>query len=107
MKIYLLTAGSYEDYRVLGVFSSREKANTEAIRHIKFPQYEADIEEFDLDPTLEPLRDFSKDKKSDDESGISDALPYLLASTWETKKQIMKNRITPYMKIIPAHKIIP
>jgi len=44
---YAISAGFYDDYRVVAVFSSKEKAN--AVLHLFS---EASIEEFPLDPEL-------------------------------------------------------
>lgn len=44
---YVVTAGSYSDYHIIGVCSTREKA--EALRDIQSSDAEANIEEFDID----------------------------------------------------------
>lgn len=49
MKVYLATRGSYSDYSIEAIFSSKRKANT-FIKY--FPSGEwNDIEEYELDPT--------------------------------------------------------
>ena len=51
-KVYLVTAGSYSDYRVLAAFSTRYRAKQYMDQHnstLSNRWYEADIEAYDLD----------------------------------------------------------
>ena len=50
-KIYLVTRGEYSDYRILGAYSTEQKAQEYVTKHSSGDEYEdPGIEEFDLDP---------------------------------------------------------
>jgi len=49
--VYLITAGQFEDYQVLAVFSSRERAEAALPAYVT-PQQPAEIEELPLDPDV-------------------------------------------------------
>jgi hypothetical protein len=61
MKVYLVSSGSYSDYEIDNVFSTKEKA----IEYIEFrKKYHCgnindDFEEFDVDNTSIPYRDYA------------------------------------------------
>lgn len=48
-QVYVATQGSYSDYHVLGIFSTREKANEYAAAFEGVPGDKIEIETFDLD----------------------------------------------------------
>ena len=56
-KVYLVTSGSYSDYSVVGVFSSRENA-VEFMSRVGEGDYNNwnDVDEMDLDATLPQIR---------------------------------------------------
>ena len=54
-KVYAVSTGSYSDYRIESIYSTRELAE-EAISLSDTPNY-YDIEEFDLDPPNAPAKD--------------------------------------------------
>ena len=54
-KVFVLTVGSYEDVRIEGIFTSREKLEIYKVKHFQVPgeQGEKDFnetEEYELDP---------------------------------------------------------
>ena len=55
MKVFLVASGSYSDYMVLSVFSTREAAEAMIARHGGPKGF--DIEEYDLDPGALHARD--------------------------------------------------
>lgn len=56
MKVYVIEQGSYSDYRVVGVFSTREYAEQIAARINAADHYEeATVEEWPLDPGVAEL----------------------------------------------------
>jgi hypothetical protein len=52
-KAYLVTSGDYSDYRIVGVFSTREAAEACIDRQAEYGSDNNDIEEWDLDLPLE------------------------------------------------------
>ena len=60
MKLYMLTRGSYSDYRVFGIFSSRENAelyqrHVDKLDPVPYSEWN-DIEEMQLDAGIAPLQ---------------------------------------------------
>jgi hypothetical protein len=54
-KVFLVTSGSYSDYHVVGVFSTRENAERVINDADKSDYDSAYIEEYDIDPTIDEL----------------------------------------------------
>ena len=46
--IYILTSGEYSDYRIVGAFSTEEKANA-AIEFFGYEEHDCQVEEFEID----------------------------------------------------------
>lgn len=56
MKVYVVTAGEYSDYQIVGVATTKEMADVIVAKHNLYDGYdEARIEEYDTD-VYEPLR---------------------------------------------------
>ena len=56
MKIYVITAGEYSDYQIVGVATTKEMADVIVSKHNLYDEWdEAQIEEYDTD-VYEPLR---------------------------------------------------
>jgi len=68
MKIYILTSGSYSDYRIEGVFTDKSIAESMTKNF-----YDAEVEEFDSDPinlnTLEAFKEWNFFFVSFDDNG--------------------------------------
>ena len=47
VRVYVLTEGSYSDYQIIGVFSTKDKAKEAQLQHKVYG--ESDIEEYNLD----------------------------------------------------------
>ena len=50
MKVYIVTSGDYDDYRIAEVFSTKEKAE----EYIEYFGDDYRIEEYNLDNPIEP-----------------------------------------------------
>lgn len=53
MTVYVLTYGWYSDYRIVAIYSTRERAEAEMARRkaeLRYESSEYEVEEFELDP---------------------------------------------------------
>lgn len=90
-KVYLLTQGEYSEYHIVGVYSTREKAEAHKPNHRNYFGTDPDIEEHELDPPCSILPDtwkviMDRDGNSLEEPHLTEGQDKESFNLWDSKK---------------------